>query len=312
MSAIDNNALPGGFPALPAAEFWKAGGGAPTAAQVRRSNDSIVPAFVARTEPPFATPDPTAASGNPADGSSGFGNLMSSVIDALQNLLAGLARQFGSSNGSTSGTAPEQYFANATSSSVGDPHEAFAGTSGTGRAVTQKWDDMQSHPDLLDSGSVAGGYRVSTTATAPNSKGVTLNGSANVALAGGTTNISMNGDGSYSVSENGQNVALEQDRAVSLGNGESVTLGADKSLTVSAQSGAGGSLSTTLSTNDAGGVDVKNSAADVSLGGYLVTRTDSPNYPLPGPSRYEPEAQAPAAAGFETEAALRNWETMLA
>jgi len=164
-------------------------------------------------------------------------------------------------------------YANATASSLGDPHDAFSGTTAQGQNVSQHWDDMNAHHDLLSSDSFAGGYRISTTATAPNASGVTYNASATIATDGGATAVTMNANGSYSVTENGQNVTLQQGTAVPVDATESVTLNADGSLTVADANATGGTLTTTLKSNGDGGVDVNAHAANLDLGGYLADRS---------------------------------------
>jgi hypothetical protein len=232
-------------------------------------------------------PSPWSAfAGEAGAGASGGGT--GGLLGTVMGLLSGLMNQLGSLVGSGSGTSSGacassgcgaggqsgsgQFFQNASASSTGDPHDAFNGTSAGGATSGSKWDDMHGHGDLLSSDSFAGGYRVSTTATPPNDKGVTYNGSATVTAGGGATSVSMNGDGSYSVTSYGRTVPLQQGQAVSLGGGESVTLNADGSLTVADANANGGSIQTTLKADGAGGVDVTNQASDVDLGGYLVNR----------------------------------------
>jgi len=296
MSAINNNAFTSGFPVAGASAEFPPGSGAAALPQASRRNDSVGP-FSRPVSAPF---DPGnagfAAGSSDSGGLGGFANIMNGFISALQNMLSSLAQQFGLAGGASQNpSAPQRYFTTAQANSVGDPHETFNGSSTSG-AVNQTWDNMQSHADLLSSDSFSGGYHVSTLATAPNAQGVTLNASAEIALNGGSTTVALKGNGSYSVASSGQNIVLQQGQAVSLGDGESVTLDVDKSLTVNDRNGAGGSISTTLSTNGSGGVDVKNSAAGVDLGGYLVTQGDTPYYPLPAP-RYpvQPLQQAPAS-----------------
>jgi hypothetical protein len=168
---------------------------------------------------------------------------------------------------------PQQYFTNADASSVGDPHDAFNGTSNTNGNLSNRWDDMHSHGQLLSSDSFRGGYRVSTRACQPNSNGVTTNSSATVTTDGGNTAVTLNADGTSSVVRRGQPVTLQAGTSTSLGNGESVTLNADGSLSVQMQNQNGGTIATTLKVNN-GGVDVSDHAENVDLGGYLVTRSE--------------------------------------
>ncbi len=209
-------------------------------------------------------------------GLGGFAGIMNGFMSMLSNALNSLAGMLG---GGTSTQAPSQpqppqtYFSNASASSVGDPHDAFDGTTSQGTAVNSKWNSMQGHQNLLDSDSFAGGYRVSTTTTSPAANGVTYNATATVATNCGATDVTMNANGSYAVTENGQNVTLTQGQATSLGANESVTLNADGSLTIAETNAQGGSIDTTLKSNGSG-VDVNATASNVDLGGYLVRHTD--------------------------------------
>ncbi len=297
MSAVNNNAFTNGFPVMSAAtpEFGSVGNN--NFSRSSGSRDSIGPI----AQPVFASPgddgfDWSGGSNTASDsGLSGFNAIMNGFVAALQNVLASIGQQFGMTTGSGQSATPAQtYFTNATAGSVGDPHETFDGTPGSGPSVDSKWDSMNSHADLLDSDSFGGGYRVSTTVTSPNAKGVTLNAQAQVALNGGATKITMNADGSYSVFEHGRDTSLEQGRTQSLGNGESVTLNADSSLRISAQNGSGGSLVTTLTANG-GGVDVENTATNAELGGYLVTHNDDTAH-APG---YGAPQQAPISYAYD-------------
>jgi hypothetical protein len=220
--------------------------------------------------------------GGPSSGSTGlgnFGSMMNGIMCALQNALSSLGSLFGGGSaspqpGPVAGSLPQTMFSNATASSVGDPHDAFNGTTAAGTGVDSHWDSMQGHQNLLDSNSFAGGYRVSTTGTTPQANGVAYNGCATVTTDGGATSVSLNANGSYAVSENGQNVTLATGQAVSLDGGETVTRNADGSLAIADSNGRGGSITTTLKTDGSGGVDVNASASNVDLGGYLVNHTD--------------------------------------
>jgi len=170
----------------------------------------------------------------------------------------------------------ERFFQNASGSSEGDPHLSFDG---------RTWNNMTSQPNLLDSDSFSGGYRVSTQVTSPNDKGVTWNQSATVALNNGATTVTMNNDGQASITENGQSVAIARGQTLQLGNGESVRYEQNGSLEVTAQNGEGGRLQTTL-TAEGRGVNVDVTAHDVDLGGTLVNgyeRREQPPSPSPGP-----------------------------
>ena len=222
---------------------------------------------------------------------SGFFGLVSNLFSQIQQYLTQSLGSGGSSGASAAqpSQAGQTFYNSASASSVGDPHEAFNGTTGAGNTVNGKWDSMRSHRDLLDSDSFNGGYRVSTQTTQPNSSGVTLNQSGTVTTASGSTTVTLNANGRYAVTSYGQNIGLQQGQSVSLGNGESVTLNADNSLTVNDSNAQGGSITTTLAQNGSGGVDVTSNANAVDLGGYLANRSD-------GQSGAWPSRQAVAAA----------------
>jgi len=217
--------------------------------------------------------------GGPSSGSTGLGGfagIMNGFMSMLSNALNSLAGMLGGGTSTTAPSQPQQqqtYFTNASASSVGDPHDAFEGTTGQGTPLDSKWNSMQGHQNLLNSDSFAGGYRVSTTTTPPAANGVTYNATATVATNCGATDVTLNANGSYAVTENGQNIALTKGQATSLGANESVTLGADGSLTIAETSAQGGSIDTTLKANGSG-VDVQATASNVDLGGYLVRHTD--------------------------------------
>ena len=240
-----------------------------------------------------------------ANGGSGAGNgmlanlsgLLGSLVSALQQLLGGLGT--GSSNGAggtfggngygfgggygggypTPGSAGfgaggadlGRAFSNVTISSTGDPHIAETGTQ-FGRngeqSVNQHYDCMASQPDLV-SANIAGGYRVATTVTQPNAKGVTWNQSATVEADHGRERVTMNNDGSFSVSEDGRSLSLARGQTLDLAGGETVTENQNGSLLVSASNGRGGSIATTLSASG-GGVDVTTTAQHLQLGGSVV------------------------------------------
>jgi hypothetical protein len=237
--------------------------------------------------PPSTPTSPFSSFGGLYGGSSsgstglgGFSGIMNGFMNVLSSALSSLGSLFGTGSTTTpttgptnGGSLPEAMYANATASSVGDPHDAFSGSTAQGQNVSQHWDDMNAHHDLLSSDSFAGGYRISTTATTPNANGVTYNASATIATDGGATAVTMNANGSYSVTENGQNVTLQQGTAVPVDATESVTLNADGSLTVADANATGGTLTTTLKSNGDGGVDVNARATNVDLGGYLADRS---------------------------------------
>ncbi len=195
----------------------------------------------------------------------GFMNLLSSAMSSLGNLFG-----LGTTPAAPAPASPERSFTSATASSVGDPHDAFSGTTSQGTTVSNAWDDMNAHADLLDSDSFTGGYGISSTVTAPNAKGVTYNASATVATDDGNTRVTMNANGSYAVCENGANVDLTRGVTTQLDATESATLGADGTLTIVDRNASGGTIDTTLASNHDGGVDVKTQASNVDLGGYLA------------------------------------------
>ena len=320
MSVIQNNIFPSGLGGANGPGLEPIGTNDPQTPQACPARgDRIRCAYPGNAQ----SSDPTQYAGyggaNDGGGLSGFTSVMNGFLSGLQNMLASLGQQFGLGGGTSpnSSGGGEQFFSNATSGSVGDPHDSFNGASGDGNTVNGKWDSMQSHGNLLSSDSFDGGYQVSTIVTQPNANGVTLNDSATIATANGATQVTMNRDGSYAVSSNGQNVALQTGEAVQLGDGESVTLNADKSLTETDANGSGGTISTTLRSNGAGGVDVSNSASNVDLGGYLVNRTDanpvegdtagpSPSYAPLGDSTYG----APMISTYATQPAW-SWDQNL-
>jgi len=246
---------------------------------------------------PIAYPGSSSSPSSSSD-TNFFSSIVQNLTNAISQIRAYLAGQSattgtGSTTGIGTGTPtgtgctanptqtqqPENYFASATASSTGDPHDAFSGTTGGGASVSDKWDSMTGHGDLLDSNSFRGGYQVSTTTTTPNANGVTYNASATVATDGGKSSVTMNKDGSYVVTENGRNVTLTQGQATQIGRNETVTLNADRSLTIADTNHQGGTLTTTLS-NNGNGVDVNASGTGVDLGGYLVNKTESTADPI--------------------------------
>jgi hypothetical protein len=195
-----------------------------------------------------------------------FGPLMG-MLQQLMQMLQSLMGTGGCSGG--------RFFQNATGSSDGDPHLSFNGT---------QWNNMASQPDLLNSRSFPGGYRVSTQATPPNAKGITWNQSATVSLNNGATTITMNNNGEPSITSYGQTLSVGRGQTVELGDGESVKCEQDGALRVTAQNAQGGQISTTLSARG-NGVDVDATAHDVELGGALVNGYEG----QPGPGlRPEP------------------------
>jgi hypothetical protein len=309
MSVINSNAFAGALASGPTIPEFE--------------NDPLPQAAVARpawqrtddiATSPWGAPPAAAAAAVPdvsaaPQTSWNYSSVMNDFMAALSSLLGALGSAFGTTGTAsatpslptlpapapapgTAGTS-ETFYANATAESIGDPHDGFEGSNASGARYQSHWDNMSGHADLLDSDSFAGGYRLSTTATQPNASGITLNKSAAIATNSGATCVTLNGDGSYAVVSNGRNVSLQQGVATSLGNGESVTLGADGSLTVSDTNAAGGSLTTTLSRNSAGGVDVHSVAKNVDLGGYLATGQAAPG--TVGQAPTTPTAPSPPA-----------------
>lgn len=316
MSVIDNHAYPTVFPntLAPEAEPAAASFGSAAPAYAGAPNDAIRPIFrFPQPQPQPVQPQPPAPPGwgNPSDGSGGlfgFANIMNGFLGALQTLMAKLAQQFGLGGTGMPSGDPQTYVANGTAASVGDPHDSFNATSAGGQKIGSKWDNMQSHGDLLDSDSFAGGYTVSTTATKPGGNGVTMNGSANVALDGGATDFTMNANGSFSVSSEGQKIQLQQGQRVQLADGATVTLGSDNALTVADTSASGGTLSTRLASNGQGGVDVSATANNVDLGGYLVNHNDAPSFPPPiEPFPITPEPLQPMQPVFDPNS-FSSWD----
>lgn len=196
-------------------------------------------------------------------------NPIGSLLGGIGSLLSQLANYLSGDASGNSG-ASEQRYANASASSTGDPHLSFNGTAGDGTSANAKWDDMNSHADLLDSDSFAGGYRVSTTTTSPNANGITYNGSATVSTNGGNTGVTLDASGNATLVENGRSINIADGRTFNLGNGETVARAQDGSLTITDRNRNGGSITTTLRDNGSGGVDVNASAQNVDLGGYLA------------------------------------------
>jgi hypothetical protein len=214
--------------------------------------------------------------------------LLGSLVSALQQLLGGLSAGASSGGGNGYGFGggygggyatpgqtfsgdPGQRFANVTISSSGDPHIAETGTQlgpNGAQSVNQRYDSMVSQPDLV-SANIAGGYRVATTVTQPNAKGITWNQSATVEADHGRERVTMNNDGSFSVSEDGRSLSLARGQTLDLAGGETVTENQNGSLLVSASNGRGGSIATTLSASG-GGVDVTTTAQQLQLGGAVV------------------------------------------
>jgi hypothetical protein len=128
---------------------------------------------------------------------------------------------------------------------------------------------MNSHADLLDSDSFAGGYQISTNVTQPGANGVTFNQSATITTGFGSTQVSLDKNGTATIQENGQSIALANGQSYDLGNGETVSRNGDGSVVVTDNNGIGGTITTTLSENGQG-VNVNAQAGNVDLGGDLL------------------------------------------
>ncbi len=215
----------------------------------------------------------------------------------------------------------QTFFASATASSSGDPHDTFDGTTSDGQTIDGgRWNNMDGHAFLLRSQSFDGGFHIATDETEPNANGVTRNSSATIDSDFGKHVVTMNRDGSYSIQDDGQDMKLAVGQTRNLGDGESVTLNEDNSLTVVEKNGRGGEITTTLRAtgadggNNGGGVNVKVQAEDVNLGGYLVRSArqsqsgsggptpapGQPAEPFPGPVAGSPGGGGPVAPGYGT------------
>lgn len=207
---------------------------------------------VARYQPPWSTggePDPS----SPVLGE--IGEILQELLQLLQRLAQGIPLG-----------GNEQFFHNATAASAGDPHLSFN---------ANHWDDMASQPNLLDSNSFRGGYRISTQVTPPDRNGVTYNSSATVSTNYGRNCVSLDKSGNATVVRDGQAVPIAQGQTLTLGDGESVSRTAT-GLEIVSTNETGGRLTTTLAANGSG-VDVQSSASNVDLGGALVRGSVPPN-----------------------------------
>jgi hypothetical protein len=245
---------------------FTAGGAMMTSALLGRDN-------IRRTGPHLVFNPIDNPIGNPLQ--SGLGSILSQLLGALQQLLSmfGVGSAFGSAAGG------EQYFANASGSSTGDPHLAFNGNSGGGTQAAH-FDSMTDHPDLLESDSFAGGYQISTNVTQPGANGVTYNRQATVSTGFGGTQVSLDNSGNATIMQNGQTITLADGQSMALGNGETVTRNANGSVIVRDDNGLGGTITTTLSENGKG-VDVNVQSSNVDLGGDLLAPPQLSGRPLP-------------------------------
>jgi len=230
-------------------------------------------------------------------GFGGIGPLVQQLMGLLQQLVQMLSGSGTSPGGLASGgpiaAGSEEYFRQAAGSSAGDPHLSFNGTDGANHLETSRFDSMTDHPDLLDSNSFRGGYRISTQVTSPNANGVTLNQSATLSTNFGRTRVSLDGSGNATITRCGQPVSITAGQTLDLGNGQTVTENVNGSLTIVNTAPNGGKISTTLATNAAGGVDVSADATGVNLGGDLVAEAQrTPQFwfpPLPNNLRVSAE-----------------------
>ena len=228
---------------------------------------------ISRFVPPWSNEGAGTAYGDAYGSSSSmqgmFGPLMG-VLQQLMQMLQSLMR-YGCNPQPASGNCSDRFFQNASGSSDGDPHLSFNG---------QKWNNMASQPDLINSDSFAGGFRVSTQVTPQNGKGVTWNQSATVSMNNGATTVSMNDNGQASITNNGQRMSISRGQTLQLGDGESVTYEQNGALRVCAENGHGGQIETTLSPQGKG-VNVDITAHDVDLGGALVNGPQAQFGPTP-------------------------------
>jgi hypothetical protein len=186
----------------------------------------------------------------------GLSAILSQIMSLLQQLMSAL------------GSSAQPFFNSAQASSQGDPHLAFDGTTGSG-AQQARFDSMDDHPDLLDSNSFRGGFRIATAVTQPDANGVTFNRRASVTTDFGATQVSLDNHGDARVMRHGKSTVLSAGQSLQLGPRESVVRNADGSVVISDRTESGGNITTTL--RDSGpGVDVSVSAQAVQLGGDLV------------------------------------------
>lgn len=160
-------------------------------------------------------------------------------------------------------------FQNVTLASTGDPHDSINGTRADGTGVKQNWNSMQSHRDLLSAPGVAGGFQLSSHVGAQNAQGATMNSSVTATADHGRTTISLDANGEASVRQGANVSQLTPNATMQLGAGLSVT-DTGNALRISAQNASGSTLTTTLSDNGQGGVDVNAQGSNIALGGYLV------------------------------------------
>jgi hypothetical protein len=194
--------------------------------------------------------------------------LVAAITAAISQYLAqGAGNSGGYSQGGAYGTATP--FQTVTLGSTGDPHEAIDGTRTDGTSVKRNWNSMQSHPDLLSAPGVAGGFQLSSQVGAQNAQGATMNASVVATADHGRTAISFNANGDASVRQGANVTQLTPNETIQFGPGLSVT-DTGNALRITAQDAGGSILTTTLSKNGQGGVDVNAQGENIALGGYLV------------------------------------------
>jgi hypothetical protein len=223
---------------------------------------------------------------NASNGS--IAGIITGLLSLLQQLVGSFLNQNQTTAPAQTPTQPQdqhcpaasagQRFEDVDVSSTGDPHLAAVGTrEDGGGAIDAHWDSMTSQNDLVHSGQIDGGYRVSTSVTQAGANGVTSNQSATVHANFDQDAVTMNRDGSFAVYDNGAEVRLGKGESAVLSGGETVTENDDGSLVVGARSATGGTIATTLRANGAG-VDVTTHAHDIAVGGDAISHAD-PNAP---------------------------------
>ena len=168
--------------------------------------------------------------------------------------------------------ASTQPFQNFSASSVGDPHDACHATTANGSVLSNTWDNMQSHNDLLNSSSFQGGFQIASQTTAPNAQGITMNGQVSIATDYGTNHIALNADGDASISTNGHWQNLTPGSSIQLSGGTQVSEDTNQRVTVTENGINGATISAVMQANHQGGVDLHVTGQDISVGGYLASQ----------------------------------------
>jgi hypothetical protein len=219
---------------------------------------------------------PQPVNGMPVIGG-GTNSIIQQLLGIIQQLLSALGLAGFGGNILNGAQGNEQFFQNASGASVGDPHLSFNGTTSNGAADSTRFDNMNSHGDLLDSDSFSGGYQISTNVTQPGANGVTFNQSATITTGFGGTRVSLDKNGNATIVQNGQSIALVNGQSYDLGDGETVARDGNGSVVVTDNNGMGGTITTTLSENGQG-VNVNAQASNVDLGGDLLHQPNTPRY----------------------------------